>query len=172
MSDEKCVGSITPDTNLADLFREYPDLEAVVADLSPSFGALESPALRQAVARSTTVAGLVRADGLSIGEVIARLREEAGQGALADDGSSAGAPPWANPDSAARSLDARQIIESGGHPLERVMQGVGELGSGEVYELITPFTPTPLIELVRARGLESHCMAVAPNEFRTYFRRP
>ncbi|MHC5035001.1 MAG: DUF2249 domain-containing protein [Planctomycetota bacterium] len=162
---------ITPDSKVGTILDEFPQLEAVIAELSPSFGALKTSALRQTVARATTLTQLAQADSLSIGIVVSRLRKAAGQEQSAVATSDQAQPDWATTDSAARALDARQIIEQGGHPLDRVMQGVAELGPGEVYELITPFVPTPLINLVRQQGFESHTMTAAADEYRTYFRR-
>ncbi len=171
MCSDDCAVIIAPDTKVAAVLNEFPQLEAVIAELSPSFGALKTAALRQTVARTTTLTQLAQADGLSISTVVSRLREAAGQEHSAGDTADETGPDWANTDSAARTLDAREIIEQGEHPLERVMSGVAALGPGQVYELITPFVPSPLINLVRQQGFESHTMTVAPDECRTYFRR-
>ena len=172
MCTDNCAVTITPDSKIAAVLRDFPQLEATIAELSRSFAALKTPALRQTVAGSTTLAGLAQADGLSIGMIVNRLREAAGLESSAAVGSDDARPEWANVDSAARSFDARQMIEQGGHPLERVTQGVAELAADEVYELITPFVPSPLINLVQGKGFEAHCVNVAPGECRTYFRRP
>jgi hypothetical protein len=171
MSRGSCAGTITPDTKVAAVLGDFPQLETIVAELSPSFAALKTSALRQAVAKTTTLTQLAQADGISIGTLISRLREAAGQESSAALGRNQDRPTWASTDSAARSFDARTMIQQGGHPLERVMQGVGKLGSGDVYELVTPFAPSPLIELIRQRGFEAHCVTVAQDECRTYFRR-
>jgi uncharacterized protein (DUF2249 family) len=170
MCTEKDTTQITPDTKVGVLVANYPDLETVLAELSPSFGALQTPQLRQAAARNMTLAQLARADKLSLGTVIARLRDAAGFDATDVADATGGRPDWADAGAADRTLDARQIIESGGHPLDRVLQGVAELAPGEVYELITPFVPTPLIDLIQKQGCEAHCVTVGPGEFRTYFR--
>jgi uncharacterized protein (DUF2249 family) len=171
MCADNCAGTITPDSRLDDVFRSFPELEETVAELSTSFAALKTAALRKTVAKTTTLSQLAQADETSISTLIDRLREAAGQESAAAGEPGAAGPDWANTDLAARCLDARQIIEQGGHPLDRVMQGVEEIKSGEVYELITPFVPTPLIELVKQRGFEAHCTTVGPSECRTYFRR-
>ena len=170
MSSNNCPVTITPDTKLGELFASYPKLEAVVAELSSSFKALGSPAVRQSVARTTTLAQLATADNLSIGTVIDTVRNAVGQTSPYASDNLDDAPDWATTDRAVRSLDARQMLQEGGHPLERVMTAVGELGAGDVYELITPFVPSPLIDLVKQRGFDAHCITVSPGECRTYFR--
>ena len=70
-----------------------------------------------------------------------------------------------------KTFDAREIIQQGGHPLERVMNELGTLNPGEVYQLITPFVPTPMIDLVKQRGFESHTISHGPDLCHTFFRR-
>ena len=41
--------------------------------------------------------------------------------------------------------------------------------SGLIFELITPFTPMPLIEKVNANGLLAYVATVADSEIHTYF---
>jgi hypothetical protein len=172
MCTDNCAVTITPESKIAAVLHDFPQLETTIAELSPSFASLTTPALRQTVAGTTTLAGLAQADGLSLGMIVARLREAAGLESSTVGGSKEARPEWANIDSTARSFDARQMIEQGGHPLERVTQGVAQLAANEVYELITPFVPSPLINLVQGKGFEAHCVNVAPGECRTYFRRP
>ncbi len=162
---------ITPDTKVGVLVANCPELEAVLAGISPSYRALHTPQLRQAVARNMTLGQVAHADQLSLGTLLARLRDAAGLDVTAVADVPGDRPDWADAGAADRTLDARQIIESGGHPLDRVMQGVAELAPDEVYELITPFVPAPLIDLLRKQGCETHCVNVGPGESRTYFRR-
>ena len=51
------------------------------------------------------------------------------------------------------------------------MTELGTLNPGEVYQLITPFVPTPMIDLVKQRGFESHTVSHGPDLCHTYFRR-
>ena len=170
MCTSKDTIQITPDTKITVLVADYPDLETVLTEFCPSFGALRTPQLRQAVARNMTLAQLAHADRLSLGTLIARLRDAAGLDATAVAEATSDRPDWADAGPADRILDARQIIESGGPPLDRAMQGVAELAPGQVYELITPFVPAPLIDLVLKQGCEAHCVTIGPGEYRTYFR--
>jgi uncharacterized protein (DUF2249 family) len=170
MPSESCPIQITPEITVADLLTAFPDVEAALAELSSSYCALEHPVLRAAAIKTTTLSQLSQADGISIGIVIGKLREAAGpQSLTADSGSDA--PDWADATAVAKSLDARELIQQGGHPLERVMAELGTLNPGEVYQLITPFVPTPMIDLVKQRGFESHTVSHGPDLCHTYFRR-
>jgi len=171
MCTTKGTTQITPDTKIADLLAGYPALESKLAQLASSFGALENPQLRQSVARNTSLAQIAQVDGLSIGSLVAELRAAAGLDENAAAAPAPNRPDWADAGQADRSLDAGPIIEQGGHPLERVIQGVSELAPGEVYELITPFVPAPLIEMVKMKGFEAFSTMEGPGEFHTYFRK-
>lgn len=118
------------------------------------------------------LAYVAREGSSSIGEPAAESGNAAGSDTVPGDGAGSSRPAWAEPGHADRSFDARPMLERGGHPLDRVLQDVGELAPGEVLELITPFVPAPLIDIVRARGLEVHSAMVAPGECFTYFRAP
>ena len=119
-----------------------------------------------------------------LGTLINRLREAAGMGPAAaasptdkEDPSMSHDEPAAylpRPDwvvEPSKSLDARQMIEGGGHPLEAVMRDLAALPAGGVYELVTPFVPAPLIDVALGRGFEAWSAPPEAGVFRTYFRR-
>lgn len=70
-----------------------------------------------------------------------------------------------------KTLDARPMLAGGEHPLERVMQDLGELPAGQAYELLTPFVPEPLIEKAAARGFVGTSTTAGPGLVRTRFVR-
>jgi uncharacterized protein len=69
------------------------------------------------------------------------------------------------------TLDARPLLAQGIHPLEQVMQQAATLSPGEVFEIITPFPPSPMIEKMKAAGFE--CSSEPDNEglFHTFFKK-
>lgn len=169
MCDPQSGDQITPETRIGDLLADRPALESILLSRSPSYARVQQPALRQSVLRNTTLAQMAQADGLGVGSLVTELRRAAG---LESDesGGDVARPEWADTGHAARSFDARAVIGSGGHPLDRVMEGVSALAPGEVYELVTPFVPAPLIQLVRQRGFEAYTRTEHPGECFTYFR--
>ena len=80
-----------------------------------------------------------------------------------------GTPSWYNAGSITESFDSREMLERGEHPVAMVLKKAAEISQGEIYELITPFPPTPLIEKVRAMGFDSFSNQISGNEVRTYF---
>jgi uncharacterized protein (DUF2249 family) len=80
-------------------------------------------------------------------------------------------PTWLREEQIKGVLDARPIIASGGHPLERVLAETAQLKPGEIYQLITPFPPAPMIEKLKALGFECFTEQDSSGLFRNYFLR-
>lgn len=164
---------ITPDSKVGEMLEHYPDLEDVLIGISPAYKALRNPVLRRTVAKVATLRQVSKVGNVPIGMLIDRLREAAGQGPLgmqedAPD-SPVARPSWADPAAVAKTFDARATIEAGGHPMPQVMQGLEELQAGQVYALITPFVPAPLIDLAAQKGFKAWSIREGPELVRTYF---
>ena len=80
-------------------------------------------------------------------------------------------PDWLNRGKIKISLDARPLLAQGVHPLERVHAECEALQPGEIFEIITPFPPAPMIEKMGAAGYAVHSEAGADGTFHTYFYR-
>ncbi|MEI6886014.1 MAG: hypothetical protein WCO02_16085 [Bacteroidota bacterium] len=80
-------------------------------------------------------------------------------------------PGWLNRANIKQSLDARQLLASGIHPLEQVMQVTSLFETGDVFEILTPFPPFPMIEKMQDAGFESFSEQ-KDLVFYTYFRKP
>lgn len=79
-------------------------------------------------------------------------------------------PGWLNKANIKQSLDARPMLASGVHPLEQVMQETSALETGDIYEIITPFSPNPMIEKMQVAGFDSFSEQKGA-AFITYFRK-
>jgi len=167
--------SITPDSRLGDLLARWPGLEDVLVELSPHFKALRNPVLRRTVAKVATLRQVATVSGVPLARLIERLRAGAGLAplAVADDASCAPSerPSWAVQAAAARTLDARDAIAAGEHPMPRVMADLADLREGQVYALVTPFVPAPLLDLAREKGFSSFSVVEAEGLVRTFFRK-
>lgn len=80
-------------------------------------------------------------------------------------------PDWLDEANIVETLDARELIASGGHPLDEVLAGIQQLEPGKIFVLISPFAPTPMIEKVRAAGDLAWSEQAGPGEFKTYYKR-
>jgi Domain of unknown function (DUF1858) len=171
---ECTAAAITPDSRLADVLERWPALEDVLLELSPHFRALRNPILRRTIAKVATLRQVSTVSGVALGMLVERLRAGAGLPPLAveagPEGARAERPAWAG-GIPARTHDARAAIEAGEHPLPRVMADLAALGDGEVYALVTPFVPAPLVDTARAKGFAAFSAAEAEGVVRTWFRR-
>jgi len=167
--------SITPDSRLGELLERWPDLETVLVELSPHFKALRNPVLRRTVAKVATLRQVSTVSGVPLGTLIERLRSGAGLQplALTDESGPATAdrPGWAAADAVTRTLDARAAIEAGEHPMPRVVADLAALDTDDVYALVTPFVPAPLLDLAHGKGFQSFSSVEAPGLVRTFFRK-
>jgi hypothetical protein len=176
MSEHKLL--ITPQTKVGELLNAYPALESVLVEVAPAFEKLRNPILRRTVARVTSLAQAARVGGVSVIELVQRLRREVGQPEF-DTGepqtesgcASDAAPVWFDETKITKRLDARPMIDAGEQPIGRVLREIDSLGADEIYELTTPFEPAPLIDKARSKGFVVWSRAVTRNDHRTYFRR-
>lgn len=53
------------------------------------------------------------------------------------------------------TLDVRPLLASGREPFPEIRQRVDQLAIGETLTLISPFLPSPLIEMLRAQNFEA-----------------
>ena len=77
-------------------------------------------------------------------------------------------PTWLNKSKIAVTLDARPLLAQGVHPLEKVLKETSGLQPGEIYQIITPFPPSPMIEKLSDLGFETFSEQT-DGLFHTYF---
>ena len=166
---------ITPDMKIGHLLAAYPELEDELITVAPTFQKLRNPVLRRTVARVTTLRQAAAVGGVSLGELIGRLRRAAGiEEPWQQDEPASGAaerPAWFADVTVVSNRDARPEIEQGEHPLPVVMAAVRELEPGQGYVLITPFVPAPMIDKITEMGFLAWTEQVGSEEFHTIFAR-
>lgn len=147
---------ITPDTKVAELLSDYPELEETLLGFSPAFVALKNPVLRRTVARVTSLRQAAKVGEIDVAELVNELRQKAGLAACSictDEAEFASSPESMGEEvTATHVLDVRPVIAAGEHPKEMVLEAAGRLQAGEVLEFIAPFTPEPLVKLLRDKG--------------------
>lgn len=166
--------NITPDTKVADLLNEFPQLEELLKHFSPAFAALKNPVLRKTVAKVTSLQQAAKVGGVNIVEMVDALRKEAGQSPLGDSfcpGSEDIRIPFsekAPQKVVTHRLDVRPIIEAGEHPKDQVLSLANELRPGDCMEFISSFPPTPLIDLLQKKGYNVTMLALDKGVVRTF----
>jgi len=78
-------------------------------------------------------------------------------------------PGWLDTSAISETLDTREMLAAGMHPLAEVIKRTSEMLPGHIFKLITSFTPMPLIEKVKANGFEAYSVTVADSEIHTFF---
>ncbi len=177
MSEERLL--ITPHTKIGELLAAYPQLEDVLVEAAPAFKKLRNPILRKTIAKVTSLAQAARVGGVSVVELVGRLRREIGQPEFAGAEKDAAAadypaepPSWYDESRIVETLDARLLIDSGEQPIGRVLRELDELREGQIYQLITPFEPAPLIDKAKTKRFSVWVRMVKATEFHIYFHNP
>ncbi len=163
---------ITPETKVGALLDDYPQLEETLLSLSPAFAKLNNPLLRRTVAKIATLRQVAQVGGISLGELINRLRSQVGQETVEIADTATGQrPQWLQADKISHTLDARPILAAGEHPLAQVLTALQDFPPNAVFELITPFTPAPLLDQVRKKGFEVYSETIEKELVQSYFCR-
>ena len=164
---------ITPQTRVADFLEHYPEHEDLLISLSPAFQKLKNPVLRRTIGRVATFQQIAVVGNVPLETIINTLRSAAGQhqtNEIMDANTSLqDKPSWFETNKITETLDAREMLQAGQHPLAEVIRQTSELQPGNIYELVTPFTPMPLIEKVKANGLSAYVESISDTEIHTYF---
>lgn len=69
------------------------------------------------------------------------------------------------------TLDVRQDIEKGGDPFNKIMASVKTLKPGEALEVIAPFEPFPLYDVMESKGFTHSSQANPDGSWKVVFTR-
>jgi hypothetical protein len=165
---------ITPKTKVAELVGAYPQLEQVLVDYVPAFEKLRNPLLRKTVARITTLQQAAAVGGVDVENLINHLRQEVGQDHFSGVAAAAYTteqPKWFLETQVVAELDARGMLAEGEQPVNQVIADLQALGQGDIYKLVAPFLPAPLVAKASSLGLSHWVMPQENQEFVIYFCR-
>ncbi|MFO7978320.1 MAG: DUF1858 domain-containing protein [Bacteroidales bacterium] len=148
---------INVDTRIARLLDDYPELEHPLMEIAPEFKKLKNPVLRKTIARVTSLKQAAAIAGIPASDLVSRLRVIAGLPALELDENHqqdymGPHPQWLQQQPVHQQYDASQVIRSGNMPLSQIMNDLEKLPSGQLYLLVTPLLPAPLLDKVRQSG--------------------
>lgn len=164
---------ITPQMRIADFLDNYPDLEELLISLAPAFQKLRNPVLRRTICRVATFQQVAVVGNIPLETIINTLRSAAGQNqtneTMNTNNNLTEKPAWYNVASISDTLDAREMLQAGQHPLAEAIKRTSEIQPGQIFELITPFTPMPLIEKIMDKGFSAYVSTVSDSEIHTYF---
>jgi hypothetical protein len=164
---------IKPETRIGALLECYPALEETLLRMAPEFSQLRDPLLRKTIAKVASLSQVAAIGKVSLPDMINALRREVGITEEFSSGPkeavlSPEKPTWVATGRVAAVLDARPMLEAGEHPVQRVLAEGKKLEPGEIFVLITPFVPEPLIEAALKQGLRAWVREEAEAEVKTY----
>jgi hypothetical protein len=165
---------IAPKTKVAELIDAYPQLEQVLIGYVPAFEKLRNPVLRKTVARITTLQQAAVIGGVNVEVLINHLRKEVGQDHFS--GAAAAAytteqPDWFSETRVVTELDARGMLAEGEQPVNQVIAELQALDPGDIYQLVAPFMPAPLVDKASSLGISHWVTQKDDQEFVIYFCR-
>lgn len=168
---------ITPETKIGELLDNFPGLEEVLIEIAPVFSKLKNPVLRKTIAKVTSVRQAAAVGNIRLSEMVNKLRQSVGQELLvpevqtekAEAGHNYSGEVLPKFDNVVMQYDARRDLESGVHPVGKVMSEIHSLNEGERYLLITPFTPAPLIDKANQKGFKTESYKINEDKYETYF---
>ncbi len=162
---------ITPKTLVGEMLEVFPQLEDKLIEIAPVFKKLKNPILRKTVAKVATLKQAATIAEISVGDLINTLRKEAGldQLEIAETGdASKERPAWLNPEKIKFTYDASIDLENGIHPAAKVTKEILQLENEDIYTLVTPFIPAPLIKIVEERGYNVYSEKIDEGTVNTY----
>jgi hypothetical protein len=167
---------INPETKVGALLDAYPGIDEVLIAWVPAFAKLRNPILRKTVAKVATLEQAARVGGVSVRDMVMKLREATGQTGLeifdspcaAQDG---GPPEWVKAEAVTHEIDADSMLATGVHPIGKVRECSAALKPGEIVLLTSSFRPEPLLEAMRRSGLSVYCAESAPGRHNTFITR-
>lgn len=167
---------ITPDTKISELLDNFPRLEDKLLEMSEAFAKLKNPFLRKTIAKVTSLRQAAKIAEIPLGVLINIFRDEADMDPLhIESGSgtenSGNAPAWLDKTKIIKTLDAREMLENGEHPLNIVAEETASMNPGEIYKLTTPFLPAPLIDVMKSKGCETWSDKAGDNLYHNYFQK-
>lgn len=166
---------ITPKTKIYELLETYPQLEDVLIEEAPQFKKLKNPLLRKTIARVTTLAQAAIVGGLKVEDLIIKLRKEIGQeeiSVLEEEESMINTekPDWFTSSAVVETLDVREKLNQGEHPIHDVMSAIKNLKENEVLKVVTPFIPAPMIEKTLSLEYQHWLVEKSQEEYWIYFK--
>ena len=166
---------ITPQTIVAELLNAYPELEDKLIEIAPVFKKLKNPVLRKTIAKVTSLKQAATIGNVALPTLINELRKVVGQELLVKSEEQSSTlvekPGWVIVENIKLSYDARADLENGVHPVSKVVKDIETISGDELYLLITPFIPLPLIDIVNKKGFAAHSEKTEENKFSTFIKR-
>ena len=166
---------ITPESKVAEVLEQFPQLEETLIAMAPPFKKLRNPVLRRTVAKIASLRQAAAVGGLQVDQMVNELRSLVGQEPMVssrvedgqDDPYYSPRPNWFDRARVVATLNESEL-DANVMPLKPIMQKARTLRSGEILELVSSYLPAPGIDVMRKK----HFLVWATKEegvTKTYF---
>jgi len=148
---------ITPRTKVLKLIETYPQLEEKLILFVPAFKKLKNPVLRNTVAKITSLQQAALIGKVKVEDLINMLRKEVGQDLMVESSETTyntTQPDWFDENKIEQELLATEMLAAGEHPVNQVITDLKKLSEGNIYKLVAPFLPAPLIDKAISLGFQ------------------
>ncbi len=165
---------ILPETKVGELLDHYPELEAKLIEIAPPFKKLRNKMLRKTIAKVTTLKQAAKVGNVPLSELVNKLRNEIGQPEIEIDNEKAVVvqkPDWVKEENIVKTYNAISDLEKGIQPVTRVSQELATLKENEIYLLITPFVPAPLINIFENKGYVIYSAIIREDYVQTFIKK-
>lgn len=173
MSENKL--NITPETRVGTLLQQYPQLEQLLLEMSPSFVALKNPILRKTVAKVTSLQQAAKVGNVNPITMVNALRAAIGDEPLQSCYSNELEVPFSSStrgeskavlnSQIVKTIDVRPLLAEGNHPKELILNEAESLNKDQGLKFIAPFPPTPLIDILKEKGFTINTEMIGAEEF-------
>lgn len=172
MENHKLI--INPKTKVLQLIENYPQLEEVLINYVPAFKKLKNPILRKTIAKITTLQQAAVVGNVKVEDLINHLRKEVGQDTIElahEVGYNTKQPDWFDDSKVTSELDVREMLNAGEQPVNQVISDLNKLKTDEIYKIVAPFVPAPLIDKALSLKIEHWVKKEAEELFIVYFKK-
>lgn len=164
---------ITPKTKILELIQAYPDLEDVLIDYVPAFKKLKNPVLRKTVARVATIRQAASVGDVPVQDLVNRLRNAVGQDLYSEgedrEYNTGEKPHWFDEQKVSHELDVQSLLHEGSQPVHQVLADLKALPQNQIYAVIAPFLPAPLIDKAESLGFDHWVVQKNSERYIIYF---
>jgi len=172
MENHKLI--ISPKTKVLQLIETYPYLEDVLINYVPAFKKLKNPILRKTVAKIANLQQAAVVGKVKVEDLINLLRKEVGQDTIEmanEVNYNTKQPAWFDLSKVKSELDVREMLNTGEQPVNQVISDLNKIKTDEIYKVIAPFVPAPLIDKALSLEIEHWVKEEAEELFIVYFKR-
>ena len=164
---------ITPETNIGDLLKTYPQLEDELIKMAPPFKKLKNPFLRRGIGTVASLKHVSSVGNIPINQLINQINEALGnptsETSYTVDAYYTPQPSWFSDEKVVVTIIEEELEDKNNMTLVEVNKRAKDVKEGEILELVTTFLPAVGIDVMRKKGYESWSIETDSGLTKTYF---